>query len=251
MQIDLPEGLRFVELTVEKAVEMWNRMNDISGLFDDYTKGNFESFRANVESPNSLWLETTQGDGLLYLLDIVRGLSASAHFIFWDRKLKGKEELCKAALRFAMTHIPLVKVNVFLPDYATHLNHFIKRLGFTKEGMIRRWSISNGRLFDVYVYGITYEEAIEDGTIHESADYVSGGQGVHRPSAGLFRQPEHPRVGPANPGRSSDNELDKPDAESTVTVRPPDRELPVGADGGTGAAEHRRSDEPVPAETGD
>lgn len=251
MLIDMPEGLRFMELTMEKALEMWHKMNDINGLFDDFLKDNFAAFRFNVESQNSLWLETTDGNGLVYLLNVTKGLSATAHFIFWDRRLRGKEELCRSALKFAITNIPLVKVNVFLPDFAPKLARFIVRLGFQHEGKIRRWSLSNGRLFDVNVFGITSEEVMLDGTIrgiHESTDATDARAGVHGTGAKLFQQPEHSPVGPTEPGGSSNNAVDQPDAAVDRAVRSPDREVPVRSDGGSGSGEHRRPDEPVPAE---
>lgn len=255
MEAKLPDDLQLMELTLEKTIELWKRMNEINGLFDDFKKNNFNAFRATIGSPNSLWLELKSGGGVVYLLDIVRGLSATAHFVFWDRKLRGKEELCRQALRFAMRNIPLAKVNVFLPDYAKKLGDFIRRTGFTREGKIRRWSMSNKRLFDVYVYGITYEEVMDNGRLFHASDSRTAGERVHRPSSELpERAPDSTDRGtdePASAGVSSDTAIDQPDAAVDSPIRPSDREIPDGSNGRSGPSEHRGFVEPVPAEASD
>ena len=154
-----PEGTRWLELTPTKLKELWEKMDAISGLFDDFSRGNFKLFCSRLQAPNSIWVETEDSNGLFYATDVRPGLSATGHLVFFDKKLRGKEELSMDLIRFLITGAGLKKVNVYLPDYAGAAMHFVERMGFRKEGCLRRWSYSKGRLYDMHLYGITREEA--------------------------------------------------------------------------------------------
>lgn len=227
MPISMPKGLKVMELSFEKIAEMWQKMSAISGLFDDMSKGNFQMFSASVTSQNSVWLETADGTGLLYLLHIVPGLSASAHFLFWDKQLKGKEELCADTLKFLVDSIPLLKVNAFIPEYAGALGHFVRRCGFKKEGRLRRWSLRNGKPFDVIAYGITREEALY-GTVFRPTDTASGRQGIQRHGPAVFPELESP-TSPVSGGTGS-GPISTEHEQDDGPVRAGDGEVPVRDD---------------------
>jgi hypothetical protein len=166
---DAPEGTRLLELTPAKIKFLWDKLSNISGLWDDYTKGDFNKFLRVLEQPNSVWYEMEDGNGILYLTNIIPGLSASAHFVYWDRKLRVREEFTKDCLRFAVSVLNLEKINVYLPDYAKAAIHFAQKLGFKREGRIRAWSYFDGRLFDEFIFGITREEVF-DVRVHGTDD---------------------------------------------------------------------------------
>lgn len=169
MQRDAPEGTHILELTPDKVRFLWEKLSGISGLWDDYTRGNFQRFLLTLETPNSVWYEMDDGNGILYMTDIIEGLSGSAHFVYWDRKLRGREEFTMGCLRFVFSALDLKKVNVYLPEYAGAAIHFVGKLGFKREGKIRCWSYSEGKLFDEYLYGMTREEVFDVG-LHETDD---------------------------------------------------------------------------------
>lgn len=198
-----PEGTHMLELTREKALELWEKLNSIPGLFDDFSVNKPQLFFQHLASPDSVWLERDDGNGILYLKGIIPGLSASGHVVYWDRKLRGREEFTLDVLRWLMTNVPLQKVNLYLPAYAPIVRSFAKRVGFKEEGRIRRWSYSNGKTFDIYIMGITREEAFanmeeEDGTIHGTiSDSVQPGEPrVREPVHGL----DQPASGDDEPG---------------------------------------------------
>lgn len=164
-----PPGTKYLELTFDKVSFLWKRLGEISGLFDDYTRNDQAAFRQWLMAPDSIWLERLDGNGVLYLTQVRPHLSAVAHFVYWDKKLSGREEFTMDCLRWAMSNADLKKINSYIPHFAGAALHFARKLGFKKEGYIRRWSYSRGKLFDAIVYGMTYEEAF-DGRVHESAD---------------------------------------------------------------------------------
>ena len=200
--MDAPKGTKWLELTKEKALWLWEKLNEIPGLWDDFTVNRPDLFFKELSSPDSVWLEKDDGNGILYLKRVVPGLSASGHVVYWDKRLRGREEFTMDTLRWMMQNIPLQKINLFLPDYAGAARNFAVRCGFTLEGRIRKWSYSGGRTFDVYVYGITREEAFElveadpiapigeedeDGELHgtDGDEIRSGEPGVRGPVHGL------------------------------------------------------------------
>lgn len=204
--MELPKGVHLLELSKEKALELWDKLNGISGLWDDFTVNRPEVFFQKLSSPDSVWLERDDGNGILYLRGVIPGLSASGHVVYWDRKLRGKEEFTLTVLRWLMNTIPLQKINLYLPDYVQAARSFAKRLGFKEEGCIRRWSYSGGKTFDIYVFGMTREEAFakvedEDGPIHGtvSDDLQPERPGVRGPVSGL----DEPASGDASTGHAT------------------------------------------------
>jgi hypothetical protein len=157
---EMPKGVKLVELSHQKALELWEKFSAINGLFDDFQKGNFTVFLNKLSSRDTVWLEREDGNGLLYLTSVIPGLSATGHILFWDKKLIGTESFTLDVLRYLVEVIPLKKVNLYLPDFAKSAIRYAERLGFKYEGTIRRWSYSNGSLFDMKVFGMLSEEIL-------------------------------------------------------------------------------------------
>ena len=201
--MDAPKGTKWLELTKEKALWLWEKLNEIPGLWDDFTVNRPDLFFRELSAPDSVWLEKEDGNGILYLKKVVPGLSASGHVVYWDKRLRGREEFTMDTLRWMMQTIPLQKINLFLPDYAGAARNFATRCGFKEEGRIRKWSYSGGKTFDIYVYGVTREEAFEqaevdNGPVHgtDSDEIRSGGPGVSGPVSEL----DQPTTGDGDTG---------------------------------------------------
>lgn len=202
MRTNITEDVKLLELTPDKAAELWTHFNSIKGLFDDFRKDDYQAFLSGLFNKQSVWLERVDGNGVLYLTDVIQGLSATGHFVYWDRKLRGTELMTLKCLVALMQIIPLQKINCFIPAHAKALTYYVKKLGFKSEGKIRKWSIMNGRTFDILVYGITTSEAIEaleklqeakNGTVHEpdSSTVQRDGEGVRSNTPELPERSEH------------------------------------------------------------
>jgi RimJ/RimL family protein N-acetyltransferase len=163
MPIDIqpPSGLHLLELRgYEDVYKLWDRFRNVPAIFDDFTRADIDRFTRLLTNPATLWLETDDGNGILYLTDIMPGLSAYAHFVFWDRKLRGREALIISTLKWAFITLNLIKINAWIPDFAKAAIHFAEKLGFMHEGVLRRWSFSQGKPYDKVALGITREEAL-------------------------------------------------------------------------------------------
>lgn len=191
----MPEGVQLLEVDQRKLQDLWDKMNTIPGILDDFHKNRPDLFLQELQAPNSVWLERTDGNGILYLTSVVRGLSAYGHILYWDKRLRGREEFTLDTIRWMMQMIPLQKLNVFLPDYSRAAHHFVQRMGFKKEGVLRRWSISQGKPYDMLVYGLLAEEAMALTSSEQEAD---DGIRQQTPSSG--------RVPPAEPGVRPDGD---------------------------------------------
>jgi len=169
MRTNAPEGTQVLELTFPKLQNLWEKLSKISGLFDDFHRNNPSLFLQLLTSKDTAWFERTDGNGILYLTSIIPRLSATAHIVYWDKRLRGKEEFTLNALKWVFQKFDLKKINLYLPEYASIAQHFAKKLGFQKEGQIRRWSLSKGKPFDIIVYGMIPEEVF-DGKLHGPVD---------------------------------------------------------------------------------
>jgi hypothetical protein len=160
----LPEGVKLLTLDPEKLMMIWEHFNTIPGILDDLVRGNFDLFQQNFYARDSIWLERTDGNGLLYATSIIPHLRASVHFVYWDKHLAGREEFTKEVLRWIVGITDVQKVNAWIPHFCQVAHKFAKRLGFKQEAYIRNWSYSNGKLYDVLCFGMTKEE-VYDGII--------------------------------------------------------------------------------------
>lgn len=173
MPIEMPEGVQFIQLTQQKFAELWEKMSTIPGILDDFHREP-QWLVQQLQAPDTVWLERTDGNGILYMTDVIRGLGATGHILYWDKRLRGREQFTLDVLKWLVTAIPLQKVNVFLPDYAKAAQSFTQRMGFKKEGTLRRWSVSQGKPYDMLVYGMLAEEVmvqeVYDGREQKSED---------------------------------------------------------------------------------
>ena len=249
MTYEMPKGIKFLELNFNKITELWNNMRAISGLYDDFSRDNFKLFQAKIVDPASVWLECTEGFGILYLTNIIKGLSGTGHILYWDKKLRGREDFTLRILKWLMDMVPLIKVNLYLPDYARVARLFAERLDFHKEGKIRRWSFNNGKPFDICVYGITYEEA-RDGVIFRTRAAERREEGESGVRGHDNEVPGEPS-GQAGTGNSDKPASSKPDATVDRSIGTVDGAVLRGAAPDGRDAGHLRAEQgPVQNEDG-
>jgi hypothetical protein len=159
--LETPKGTKILELTPEKIDSIWAKLQNIKGLFDDFATGRLDIFLKGLLQPSTIWLELEDGNGILYATDVVVGLSAQVHFVYWDRKLAPRRQFTLDCLQWLINIADLQKINAVIPAFCTAAIHFAKKLGFTVEGVIRRYSINGGRLYDAVHLGMIREEVLD------------------------------------------------------------------------------------------
>lgn len=154
--------VREMRLTWHKLGLLWEKISSYRTLFSDLTRGNFNNFLRFITEGDSVWLEVREGDiliGIVCLEKMQQVVDCEAHLIFFDRDLAGKDELCKKITLWVFANFPLNRVTVTVPRMYFATRRLVKAIGFTEEGCKRAAVLIRNRWDDVYIFGITREEA--------------------------------------------------------------------------------------------
>lgn len=156
--------VRLPVLTPERLKFYYEKSKQFDVLFTDHID-DFTSF-ANIffsqvgdelEANGIVW--EIDDVGILFLRDIRPGLSADGHFTYWDRRLKGREELLRQMLRYVFDTFKFHRIYVEVGLYAAHsVGAYLTRVGFKKEGRQRESVKYKGEWFDANQYSILEHE---------------------------------------------------------------------------------------------
>jgi len=157
---NLPNNVKVSVLSREKLWQLWTRLSQFDSLFVDDNTKDPEVFIDQFLATDGITLETE--GGVMVLRKIIPGLKAEAHVAFWDKHLSPRTEMLKECIKWAFLQFDLQRIETFVAEYARALRRFIEeKLGFTKEGVLRKTSFHNGQLIDVHVYSILKEEIFD------------------------------------------------------------------------------------------
>jgi len=197
-----PEGrilrsVRLCYLSFERFHEIYEKISRFEKAFNDYVKNDPQSFLEVFFSPDSQGEPSPQGIiyevddvGILYLTEIRPGVSALAHFNFWDRRFRGREELCRAMLRYAFGKFGFHRITAQVGLYAAPELAAVERVGFVKEGRMREATLYKGAWFDVNLYSILEREVQDADANDDTGNKVSGDSVRRGLSADHARDPE-------------------------------------------------------------
>lgn len=136
---------------------VWEKLNEFPILFDDMERGNYPLFVQGLVSPNTIILSS--GDyGIVRACNIVPWRNADIHLAFWDRRFRGRDGLCKEALKWLFFEFGLNRVTIVVPSVVHYTINFILALGFRREGVIRQSWAYNGKLLDRHIFGLLRDE---------------------------------------------------------------------------------------------
>ena len=147
--LDRPERAEIISTIVKKACSFDTAFSDFQSVCDDRCPDSkdFHEFcnicklRAGVVAlalrTGITWEVWNDSEvvGIIRLSDIRPGLSATGHYLFFDRQLNSKTEVIQAAIDWAFAEhegwAPLKRISVDIPDFAFALaRHASKKLGF-------------------------------------------------------------------------------------------------------------------------
>lgn len=156
-----------VALSWEKLRSYYERLKEYDVVFNDHvpnTPGGFASIFVDIGedltvSANGLLWEVDDV-GILYLTHITPGISALAHFSFWDRRIRGREKLVREMVKHCFKRYGFQRIEVRVALYATPVLAAVERIGFVKEGRARKAVRRNGEWYDVNLYSMLREEAL-------------------------------------------------------------------------------------------
>lgn len=168
-----PEGnilrkVSLAELTEEKLRHYWEKLRVFPTLFwqESTTFAGFvqQLFVIDhgqvVDATGIIW--EVDDVGLFFITDIYPGYQATGHFTFWDRRIRGREVLIQAMIRYLFQEFGFHRLVTEVPVYSSMVNRVVRRVGFVQEGKLRKAVRYNDEWWDVNIYSIL-EEEIEDG----------------------------------------------------------------------------------------
>ncbi len=156
--------VRLTKLTVERLGYLWEKLQPFDTLFNDFVDGDFEAFvghfllniNGEIRPAGLMW--DVDDVGMIFLNELKPGLSATAHFCFWDRRFKGRENLLKGMLKHAFETYDFRRIEVRVPHYASKTLHAVQSLGFTSEGILREAALYKGEWYNVTILSMLWDE---------------------------------------------------------------------------------------------
>ncbi len=160
-----PEGevvrsVRLANLSIERIQFLWEKLKGFDTLFNDFVKDDYAAFvnhfvmQVDGQPVPTGLLWDVDDVGIFFLNEIIPHQSATAHFLFWDRRFKGREELCVAMLDYAFENYKFQRIKVEVPLYAFHTMDAVEKLGFVLEGRMRKAILYHDKWFDLNLYSV-------------------------------------------------------------------------------------------------
>ncbi len=143
---------------------LWDKLKGFDTLFNDFVRGDYAAFvnhfvmEVNGQPVPTGLLWDIDDVGIFLLHDIISHQSATAHFVFWDKRFRGRENLCTEMLRYAFEKYKFQRIKVEVPIYANHTQNAVERLGFIQEGRLRKAIKFHDKWFDILIYSVLLED---------------------------------------------------------------------------------------------
>jgi len=173
VECDEPDGkiirhVRLASLTVERIRFLWERLREFNVLFNDQVRVDFGSFvehfllQVDGEFVPAGLIWDVDDVGIFFLNEINEGVSATAHFVFWDRRFSGRRELCRKMIEYVFATYDIERIEVRVPIYAYFTIRAVELIGLRREGRLRHAVKYEDKWFDILVYSILRGEAFEN-----------------------------------------------------------------------------------------
>lgn len=166
--IEIERNVRFLPLSLQSLGRIYNKIKEFDVLFNDWIRGDPEAFISNfltldksgpgikVDPVGAVW--EVDDVGILFLTEIVPGGTAKAHYVFWDRILRGRDELVYHMVKRLIEEYDFQRIEVEVPLYANPVIISAKRIGFTNEGRKRNVVLYRDEWWDTVMFSMTPED---------------------------------------------------------------------------------------------
>jgi hypothetical protein len=146
---------------------LWENAGKHKFLFSDNYRGDFSLFVRYVLSQSVILMNVMNEDsddpiGLLYADNLAPGVSARAHYIFWDHKQVGRHRILFIGAKWLMQEFGLYRISIEIPDLAYSALRRMQRMGVRIEGRRRGAFLFEGSHRDLFEFGILKEELTDE-----------------------------------------------------------------------------------------
>lgn len=166
-----PEGkimreVRPAELSFAILTGYYNKLKKFDTVFNSYIANNIDDFiklfvtgngNSDVRATGLIW--EVDDVGILYATEIAIGHDALVHFNFWDRRLRGRENLLRGMMKHFIELFDLHRISTEVGLFAAPwLPVAVERIGFKREGRKREALKFKGQWFDSIIYSMLKSE---------------------------------------------------------------------------------------------
>ncbi len=152
------------ELTIDKLRMFWDKLKEFDLLFNDFVRGDTAQFVSHfivqidgeIQPTGLIW--EVDDIGIFILTDLVPMHTASCHFVFWDKKFRGREKLCQEMIKYVFDRYQFRRLKLEIPLFALHTLLVADRIGFVREGRLRKNILFKGEWYDTNVYSMIPED---------------------------------------------------------------------------------------------
>jgi hypothetical protein len=155
-----------VDITVENLSKLYDRMSQFPVIFGRPLTGpeDFLSLFMRYSRPHRdpemrglFWAVNDFDVGVFYLTDIMK-YEATVHFAFFDKKIKGRENLLRETAAKTLEFFNFNRLNATIPQYVKYRVHkFVRESGAICEGKKFRSAYYNGKWYDEVRYAYLNE----------------------------------------------------------------------------------------------
>jgi len=117
-----------------------------------------EAFLYIYNLQNSAFFEVGDMEGAFWLSDMVPGDRANVHTVLWGENVKKQHARARQILKELFQLYSLRRLQAFIPTIFEAACSLADSLGFTLEGVLRRFDVYDGVRVDVAVYALLKEE---------------------------------------------------------------------------------------------
>jgi RimJ/RimL family protein N-acetyltransferase len=151
----------FDPLTInpQKIQWLWDRVRSQDYVFDDFYRGDAESFARGLLDGQSLhFLADTRA--YIVVRNVRMSDNAEIHYCVWDENMQFREivQCGYEIVNFLFSRIKVNRITAVVPFYNKNAAKFATILNFKFEGCIREAALYHDRHYDVSIYGILQHE---------------------------------------------------------------------------------------------
>ncbi len=170
------------QATIDNIEYIWDRVGKFEFMFSDEAYKDKDVFFRYLLSPGVVVLMITEGEseeeikpvGIVYIDRIRPGYDARMHYIFWDRKQRGRHRVLFTAAEWFFTQFGFHRMSMEVPVFAFAALRRLRKLGARIEGRKRGAAKHNGKWHDILLFGVHHDEitreTIEEGKLERTED---------------------------------------------------------------------------------
>jgi len=146
--------VKYCYLLPHKAPEVFEKVKQ-------YLPDNLRTLEAFLYLYNlqtSAFFEVGDFEGVFWLSDLIPGDRANAHIVLWGENVRKQHARARQVLKELFQLYSLQRLQAFIPVINEAACSLADSLGFTLEGVLRKFDRYDGVRVDIAVYALLKEE---------------------------------------------------------------------------------------------